>query len=103
MPSKLIEKLRDAERKQTEALYWGIVGLGAFHEDRCALGLELTAFKLRPPRAAGDDWMIVLTANRMGEAKVMYISGGKPEELVIKALGHLERGDGEWRDDKFAR
>ncbi len=103
MASKVVEKAKEAERREQESVYWGICGLGLFHEDRCELGLELTGFKLRPPRSRGDDWMLVMTGNLMGEAKVMYLSGTKPELLVIKALGHLERGDGDWKVDKYAR
>lgn len=103
MGSKVVEKAKEAERREQESVYWGICGLGLFHEERCEMGLELMGLKLRPPRSRGDDWMCIVTANRMGVAEVLYISGGKPELLLIKALGHLERGDGDWRADKYAR
>lgn len=103
MGKSVMDRARDAERKEQEGVYFGVLALGLFHEERCESGMELTGLKLRPPRSRGDDWMVVVTANRMGVAQVLYESGTKPELLLLKVFKLLDTGEGNWKDDKFKK
>lgn len=90
------------ELASRQAIQEGLWALDSFAERWAELGFELLGISIRPPRSAGDDWLVTVKAVVMGERKVAFESGNTAEEVFRRSLAKVMNGSLQWREDKWA-
>lgn len=94
------EEAADANSRQ--AIQYGLWALDTRRDEWAEAGFELVGLSIRPPRSAGDDWLVSVKAVVMGERKVAFEADRLAEDVLRRTLAKMENGTLQWREDKWA-